>query len=65
MKISNKEKVRLDKIAKQNKVTSTEAMKVYKEEYDKLVSKGVTENIERFAVSAVLNNYRRYMGIWV
>jgi len=32
MKISNKERLRLEKITKQNKVTMTEAMKVYRNE---------------------------------
>lgn len=59
MKISNKERVRLEKIAKQNKVTVVDAMKVFREEYEKLIDRGITKNRERFAVSAVLNHYRR------
>jgi len=59
MKIGNKERIRLEKIAKQNKVTVADAMKVFREEYEKLIDKGITKNRERFAVSAVLNHYRR------
>lgn len=59
MKISNKEKIRLEKIAKQNKVTVAIINKEYEEEYNTLKERGVEENIDRLAVNAVLNRYRR------
>jgi len=59
MKISNKERIRLEKIAKQNKVAITKIMVEYNEEYEILKERGIEENLDRLAVSAVQNKYRR------
>lgn len=61
MKISNKEKVRLEKIAIQNNVKGGYATlkEVFDEKAKELQDRGIEENLDRFAVNAVLNEFRR------
>ena len=60
--ICGAELLRLKKLTTTNKVTLNKLLDEFEEQKKKLVERGITVNLERLAINAVMNIYRRQMS---